>query len=366
MRWQSCERANEAPGSPQARHACRRLLPPAADRPAAAPTSHQIPACTWLQCEGVTSVHRNKASAAPPPWLRHRRRLRAPARAGGRSRLGRGELLALPTPPLFLAGQHKDAQHRYERVLEHGVVVHDDGDAPHVRQEAAGGRAGQGRVAAVVVSAGGRAGGPAAACSWGPAPPRRRAPRLAARATAWPGLAPRPGTHPTTLPMMWPGLSHSWPLGYRLRSSPQLLSPCRVESGGKVGWGGWQSGARVPAWAASALALPPRTRPIATHRPRTPPTAPHLSQDICVAGVGGALMHLDDAVNNGDVAPVGVEHDCGGRGWGRAAAWWAGARARKPAAPAPAAAHCSRRAAGPPYGCCGHPAGRRPPCQATH
>ncbi len=48
--------------------------------------------------------------------------------------------------PLFFAGQHEDGQHGYECVFEHRVVVHYDGHAPNVRQEAAGRRAEECRV----------------------------------------------------------------------------------------------------------------------------------------------------------------------------------------------------------------------------
>lgn len=150
-----------------------------------------------------------------------------------------GRATLLLSAPLLFAGQHEDAQHRDECVFEHGVVVHDDGHPTNVRQVPAA--AGRGRARA----AGARAGaelrhspaierGRPGKGTWVTVRPDSRCSlhtRPAHHATPTPTLPPAAATHPTTLPMMCPRLSHSWPLGYRLRSSPQLLSPCGVGQG---------------------------------------------------------------------------------------------------------------------------------------
>lgn len=136
---------------------------------------------------------------------------------------GHADACCRPAGSLLLARQHKHPQYGYQRILEHRVVIHDDGDPANVRQvpARAAGRGSQATRGVRTAAGGCHATRQLLVTPW--FPPRRLAAGLA--------LAGQRPTHPTTTPMMWPGLSHSWPLGYRLRSSPQLLSPCTGRCG---------------------------------------------------------------------------------------------------------------------------------------
>ena len=141
-------------------------------------------------------------------------------------------------------------------------------------------------------------------------------------------LHPAAATHPTTFPMMCPRLSHSWPLGYRLRSSPQLLSPCGagegIGPGQAAGWcmrwnkgrgSGQQFSAAVADVSSAAAAGSPNpaaafTIPQAAQHQDAPAGRAHLCEYIEVAAVVCPLVHLDDSVHDGNLPPVGVEHNC--------------------------------------------------------
>lgn len=59
------------------------------------------------------------------------------AGAGASHSQGFASAPAARTRSAVFAGQHHHAEGRNERILEPGVVVHDDGHAPNVWQEAA-------------------------------------------------------------------------------------------------------------------------------------------------------------------------------------------------------------------------------------